>query len=87
MEFLKFVCQAVQVGCQPGIQEECDLNEYFAARGYVGACVDIRRTGQSEGRTPDRKYSGQELDDGEEIIAWLASQNWSNGAVGIFGQS
>src|SRR5215831_1676983 len=27
------------------------------------------------------------MDDGQEIIAWLARQPWSNGAVGIFGKS
>jgi hypothetical protein len=66
---------------------ECDINRYFVPYGYVGACVDIRGTGRSEGHTPDREYSQQELSDGEEIIAWLASQPWSSGAVGIFGKS
>src|SRR5262249_42249176 len=33
------------------------------------------------------EYSAQELDDGEQVIAWLASQLWSNGMVGIFGKS
>jgi predicted acyl esterase len=69
------------------IIEECALAKYFVARGYVSACVDIRGTGQSEGHTPNREYSEQELSDGEEIIAWLASQGWSSGAVGIFGAS
>src|SRR5215467_12694249 len=71
----------------PGIFSECDINIYFAARGYVGACVDIRGTGQSEGHAPNREYSEQELSDGEEISAWLASQPWSSGAVGVFGKS
>jgi len=69
------------------IIEECDLAKYFVARGYVSACVDIRGTGQREGHTPDREYSEQELSDGEEIIAWLASQPWSSGGVTIFGAS
>ena len=69
------------------IIEECNLAKYFVARGYVSACVDIRGTGQSEGRTPEREYSEQELTDGEEIISWLARQPWSNGSVGIFGAS
>src|SRR5207244_2519360 len=70
-----------------GTFSECDINEYFVARGYVGACVNIRGTGRSEGQTPDREYSKQELDDGEEIIAWLAKQSWSSGTVGVFGKS
>jgi uncharacterized protein len=70
-----------------GIFSECDINKYFVPYGYVGACVDIRGTGSSEGHTPNREYSEQELSDGEEIITWLASQPWSNGAVGMFGKS
>ncbi len=53
------------------------IQSYFVRRGYVGARVDIRGTGQSEGQTPDREYSEQELQDGLEVIAWLARQPWS----------
>jgi hypothetical protein len=70
-----------------GIIPECAIHRYFAGHGYVGACVEIRGTGQSEGQTPDREYSDQELQDGMEIIAWLARQPWSNGKVGMFGKS
>jgi predicted acyl esterase len=60
---------------------------YFARRGYVGARVDIRGFGQSEGAPPDREYSAQEQQDAEEVIAWLARQPWSNGKVGMLGIS
>jgi predicted acyl esterase len=60
---------------------------YFARRGYVGARVDIRGFGASEGAPPDREYSAQEQQDGEQIIAWLAHQSWSNGNVGMLGIS
>src|SRR5205814_2311 len=43
------------------IFSECDINKYFVSHGYVGACVDIRGTGRSEGHVPDREYSAQEL--------------------------
>jgi predicted acyl esterase len=56
-------------------------------RGFVGARVDVRGTGASEGVVPDREYSEQELRDGEEVIAWLARQRWSNGSVGMWGIS
>lgn len=49
-------------------------NAYFARRGYVAARVDIRGFGASEGRPPDREYSKQEQDDGEQVIHWLATQ-------------
>jgi putative CocE/NonD family hydrolase len=60
---------------------------YFAKRGYVGARVDIRGFGASGGVPPDREYSPQEQQDAEEVIAWLAHQPWSNGAVGMLGIS
>ena len=33
------------------------------------------------------EYSDIELDDGEEVIAWLSQQEWSTGNVGMFGIS
>ncbi len=63
------------------------LYSYFVAQGYAVARVDIRGTGRSEGRLVPHEYSDIELDDGEEVIAWLASQPWSSGRVGMFGIS
>ncbi|MGB2602734.1 MAG: CocE/NonD family hydrolase [Candidatus Sulfotelmatobacter sp.] len=60
---------------------------YFARRGYVSVRVDIRGFGASEGAPPEREYSEQEQQDGEQVIAWLAHQRWSNGSVGMFGIS
>ena len=60
-------------------------HSYFARRGFVGARVDIRGFGNSEGAPPDREYSAQEQQDAEEVIAWLARQSWSNGRVGMLG--
>jgi len=62
-------------------------NAYFARRGYVGARVDIRGFGASEGRPTDREYSEQEQIDGEQVIHWLATQPWSDGKVGMYGIS
>jgi putative CocE/NonD family hydrolase len=63
------------------------LYSYFVQRGYVVARVDIRGTGNSQGRTIPYEYSDIELDDGEVVIDWLSRQQWSNGNVGIFGIS
>ena len=60
---------------------------YFARRGYISVRVDIRGFGASEGVPPEREYSEQEQVDGEQVIAWLAHQPWSNGNVGMFGIS
>jgi len=63
------------------------IHSWFAARGYVSVCVDIRGFGTSEGAPTDREYSEQEQLDGEQVIAWLATQPWSTGKVGMFGIS
>ena len=63
------------------------LYSYFVERGYVVARVDIRGTGNSEGRLIPHEYSDIEHEDGEAVIDWLARQPWSNGNVGMFGIS
>ena len=68
-------------------QPDYATHAYFARHGYVGVRVDIRGFGNSGGTPPDREYSAQEQADGEEVIAWLARQTWSNGNVGMFGIS
>ncbi len=60
---------------------------YFARHGYVGARVDIRGFGNSGGTPTPREYSAVEQEDGEQVIAWLARQPWSNGNVGMLGIS
>ena len=63
------------------------LYSYFVQRGYVVAAVDIRGTGNSEGRLIPHEYSEIEQRDGEVVIEWLAKQPWSNGNIGMFGIS
>jgi predicted acyl esterase len=63
------------------------VHHWFAQHGYVSVRVDIRGFGTSEGVPTDREYSDQEQLDGERVIAWLASQPWSTGNVGMFGIS
>jgi len=59
---------------------------YFAERGFVGAQVDIRGTGASQGIILD-EYTTQEQQDACEVINWLSSQSWCNGNVGMWGTS
>jgi putative CocE/NonD family hydrolase len=63
------------------------MYSHFLEHGYVVARVDIRGTGNSEGKTIPYEYSDIELDDGEEVIDWLSHQDWSTGNVGMFGIS
>ena len=62
------------------------MHPYFAGHGYACARVDIRGSGDSEGVLTD-EYLQQELDDGVEIVHWLAQQPWCDGNVGIIGIS
>ncbi len=46
---------------------------WFAARGYACVRVDMRGNGDSEGLMLD-EYTPQELEDGCDVIRWLAAQ-------------
>jgi putative CocE/NonD family hydrolase len=67
-------------------ERDATIHPYFAGHGYASVRVDIRGSGDSDGILHD-EYLPQELEDGAEIIAWLAAQPWSTGAVGMFGKS
>jgi len=69
------------------VREDYGNYQYFAQRGFVGARVDMRGFGASEGVPPEREYSAREQQDGDAIIAWLARQAWSSGKVGMLGIS
>ncbi len=62
------------------------IHSYFAAHGYAGVRVDLRGSGDSDGILRD-EYLQQELDDGVEVLRWIASQPWCNGSIGMFGLS
>src|SRR5438270_7200776 len=62
------------------------FHRYFAEHGYAVVQVDVRGSGDSDGIMAD-EYLQQELDDGVEIIAWMARQPWCTGNVGMMGIS
>lgn len=59
---------------------------YLAGHGYACIRVDLRGSGESDGVLKD-EYLQQELDDGVEVIRWIASQPWCTGKVGMMGIS
>lgn len=58
----------------------------LAEAGYVMCRVDVRGTGTSEGVAED-EYPEIEQRDMNEVIGWLAAQEWSTGTVGMYGTS
>ncbi|MEO0486926.1 MAG: CocE/NonD family hydrolase [Pseudomonadota bacterium] len=62
------------------------MHPLFAEAGYAAIRVDIRGYGDSDGLAED-EYSDQETQDGHDVIAWIAAQDWCDGNVGMFGKS
>lgn len=70
-----------------GARERDDQTySYLAVHGYACVRLDIRGSGDSDGVIED-EYLPQEQDDAVEAIAWIASQPWCSGAVGMVGIS
>jgi putative CocE/NonD family hydrolase len=67
-------------------RRDAQTHAYLAGHGYASIRVDCRGSGDSDGIMHD-EYLAQELEDGAEVIAWLAAQPWSTGKVGMFGGS
>ncbi|SPH23755.1 Cocaine esterase [Defluviimonas aquaemixtae] len=62
------------------------MHPRLAEAGYVSIRVDMRGAGDSDGLMAD-EYSEQEIQDGADVIAWIAAQEWCDGKVGMFGKS
>jgi len=62
------------------------MHPRLAQAGYVAIRVDMRGSGDSDGVMLD-EYSDQEIQDGVDVIAWIADQPWCDGSVGMFGKS
>jgi predicted acyl esterase len=61
------------------------LTGYFAPRGYAVVMMDLRGTGRSEGCLDH--LGAKDAADMKTVIEWAASQEWSNGRVGMTGHS
>ncbi len=60
------------------------LGDYFAGNGYVFVAQDCRGRYGSEGIW---HWMSDDGDDGVDCSAWIGSQPWSNGKVGMIGTS
>ncbi len=59
---------------------------YLAQRGFAGVRIDIRGTGASTGIIED-EYVAREQHDTLTVFDWLETQEWCNGALGMWGVS
>ncbi|MFN2332550.1 MAG: CocE/NonD family hydrolase [Halomonas sp.] len=67
-------------------ERDIQMHPYWAGHGYAGVRVDIRGSGDSEGVLTD-EYTAIELQDGCDILEWIAAQPWCSGKVGMIGIS
>ena len=58
---------------------------YWCREGYAVVNADPRGAGHSEGRLI--LWGKQDGEDGHDAVEWIAAQPWSNGRVGMFGNS
>ena len=62
------------------------MQHHWAQHGYVGARIDCRGTGSSEGSNDD-EYRPVEQRDGFDVVEWIAEQDWCDGKVAMTGGS
>ena len=60
---------------------------WFAQRGYAQLLVDVRGYGGSAGKRAESFHPLVESVDTREVVEWAAAQDWSDGAVGVWGIS
>ena len=60
--------------------------DYLNERRFVVVVADTRGSGASSGHR-ETEFSPELISDLGELVNWVASQSWSNGRVGTFGNS
>ena len=61
-------------------------DRHFIDHGYALVKVDARGSGASFGTRPV-EYGRQEVLDAHDVVEWVVSREWSDGAVGAYGTS
>ena len=60
---------------------------FFTPRGYATVIADIPGEGNSSGAEPDGILDPRTTRAGYDVIEWIAAQSWSDGKVGMHGDS
>ena len=68
----------------PGTRSCRRSRRYVTDRGYVLVVQDVRGKFRSEGETMPFMH---EVDDGYDTLEWIVAQPWSDGVVGMWGDS
>lgn len=92
----RFPCVLMRTPYDKTLGNSQKLGTFFARRGYVWACQDVRGRFASEGefatlgeRGPGHYGTpfGAEAEDGYDAVEWCAAQPWCDGSVGTMGGS
>ena len=59
---------------------------YWVRKGYAAVVQDVRGKWASEGHF-EPNLAANEVPDGYDTVDWIAHQDWSNGSVGMWGES
>ncbi|NQV45446.1 MAG: CocE/NonD family hydrolase [Rhodospirillales bacterium] len=62
------------------------VGDFLARKGYAYVCQDVRGRFGSEG-VFDSPFGRHEIPDGFDTIEWITGQDWSDGTVGMWGES
>ena len=69
----------------PSLCNEAGDIAYFVSRGYVHVIADSRGSGHTGGEFA--LFNDREIQDGAELVEWIAGQPWCSGKVGMIGMS
>lgn len=81
---VKEAIPAVLVRTPYGKEDGCEGYYRYVQRGYAVVVQDVRGRNLSEGEWIPNHY---EVEDGDDTLNWIASQNWSSKRVGMIGGS
>jgi len=80
------ILSRVPYGTQSDYILQPAYGKYFSDRGYVYVSQNVRGRFGSEGLFT-AYVEGQEIPDAYDTIDWTVNQDWSNGNVGVMGES